>query len=129
MGDHFFLTYSPHLSVPLFDLKTLSHDLNVAKNYEEDSKNHLALHSKLLIELVKCSRETYSKPLNIKCPAYVVVGTGDEIVCAKALEDYFTNIEKSFTLKKVEDGYHELHNEIDKYREPYLEFLKDSLIS
>ena len=43
------------------------------------------------------------------------------------LIDYFTRVEKNAKLFKVEDGYHELHNEIEKYRAPYVDFLKASL--
>jgi alpha-beta hydrolase superfamily lysophospholipase len=41
--------------------------------------------------------------------------------------DYFNNIEKKAQIKVIEGGYHELHNEIEKYRKPYLNFLRQSL--
>lgn len=113
----------------LVDLEQLSHNLDTARLYSEDSKNHMSLHSKLLLEMVKCSKETFSKKIDMKCPGFVVVGTGDNVVSAKAIEEYFSKIETGFKLKVISGGYHELHNEIDKYKKPYLEFLKESLMS
>jgi alpha-beta hydrolase superfamily lysophospholipase len=65
----------------------------------------------------------------MKCPGFVIVGSSDLIVSAKAIEDYFSNVETGFKMKVITGGYHELHNEIEKYKRPYLEFLKESLAS
>lgn len=133
--------YSPHtvfsllakspLSIRLgglVDLNNLSHNARVREDYERDSKNHLSLHTKLLLEMVKCSGETFSRPLNPSCPAYVSVGDEDQIVSPKDLINYFENIEKGFHLKVIEGAFHEIHNEIEKYREPYFQYLKESLL-
>lgn len=40
---------------------------------------------------------------------------------------YFTEVEKNAQLKVFEGGYHELHNEIEKYRQPYINYLRQSL--
>lgn len=111
----------------LVDLNNLSHNPHIKENYINDSKNHMSLHTKLLLEMVKCSGETFSKPIKPACPAFVSVGSEDQIVNPKALEDYFSTIEKSFQFKVVDGAFHEVHNEIEKYRVPYFEFLKGSL--
>ena len=116
------------LKIPgLIDLDHLSHNLDTARLYSEDSKNHMSLHSKLLFEMIKCSKETFSEKIDMKCPGFIVVGTADSIVSAKAVENYFSNIETGFSLRIILGGYHELHNEIEKYKKPYLDFLKESL--
>ncbi len=112
----------------LVDLNYLSHDPLVAQRYREDTRNHLTLHTKLILEMVKCSGETFNKPLNVNCSSYVSVGSGDKIVCPKSLIDYFTYIEKSFDLKVFDGAFHEIHNEIEKYRLPYFEHLKDCFL-
>lgn len=133
LGPHslFSLLAKSPLSVRLgglVDLNFLSHDPLTAKRYKDNSKNHLTLHTKLVLEMVKCSGETFSRPLNVTCPAFVTVGSDDGIVCPKSLIDYFTHIEKSFHLKVFDGAFHEIHNEIEKYRVPYFEHIKDCLL-
>ena len=38
---------------------------------------------------------------------------------------YFTEIDKSFKLTVIDGAYHEIHNEIEKYRKPYFDYLKN----
>ena len=39
----------------------------------------------------------------------------------------FSSLEKSASIKIIEGGLHELHNEVDRYRLPYFEFLQQSI--
>lgn len=112
----------------LVDLKYLSHNPQVKEDYISDTKNHLSLHSKLLLEMVNCSRATYSRPIKSACPAFVSVGSRDEIVDPLAVERYFTTREETFQFKMIKGAFHEIHNEIKKYRRPYFDFLKGSLL-
>jgi alpha-beta hydrolase superfamily lysophospholipase len=117
-------------TVPLqgiLDLKKLSHDSRVYESYIKDELNHLKIHSKLFFEVLKMARNVFSRPLRIECPLYVSVGTEDGLVHSKLVQTYFTKVEKSAQLKVFEGGYHELHNEIEKYRKPYFNFLRQSL--
>jgi len=87
-------------SLPLqgmLDLKKLSHDSRVYEDYI------------------------------VNCPLFCSIGTEDILVNPKLCIEYFSKIEKNAQLKIIEDGYHELHNEIEKYRKPYLDFLRQSL--
>lgn len=115
------------LSTPvggLVDLKYLSHDPRVKEDYIKDPLNSLKLETKLLLELTKTSKTTFSRPLRSRCPSFVSVGTSDRVVGTKDLIEYFTMVDKSFQLKTFEGSYHEIHNEIEKYKKPYLEYLK-----
>ena len=117
-------------TIPLagvLNLKKLSHDSRVYENYIKDEFTQLKIHTKLYMEVMKTSREVFSRPLRIKCPLFVSIGTEDVLVHPGLLIDYFTKVEKNAQLKKFEGGYHELHNEVEKYKKPYLNFLRQSL--
>jgi alpha-beta hydrolase superfamily lysophospholipase len=117
-------------SVPLsgmLNLKKLSHDTRVYEAYVKDELCQLKIESQLFFEILKTGRNVFSRPLRIECPLFVSVGTGDVLVNPNIIEDYFTNVEKNAQLKIFEGGYHELHNEIDKFKKPYLNYLRQSL--
>ncbi|OFZ73876.1 MAG: hypothetical protein A2451_16835, partial [Bdellovibrionales bacterium RIFOXYC2_FULL_39_8] len=109
----------------LVDLSYLSHDARVREQYIHDDLNALKLHTKLALELVKSAKEVYRKPLRVKCPAVCAIGSADRVVSVNAVRDYFGQVEKGFLLKIFDGAYHELHNEVGKYREPYFAFLKE----
>ena len=111
----------------LVDLNFLSSDKEVRKNYLADPQNLLTLHSKLLLEMVKASRNIFKRPLRPLCPAFVTVGTEDHIIDVSSLLHYFTTIEKDFIVQKFVGAFHEIHNEVEKFRTPYLNFLKESI--
>lgn len=112
----------------LVDLNYLSHDPKTKEEYEGDDLNALKLHTKLLLEMVKSSGIVFSKPIRPKCPAFVTVGSEDMIVSVPELVHYFDIIEKGFKVRVIEGAYHEIHNEIEKFRLPYFEYLKECLI-
>ena len=74
------------------------------------------------------TKNVFSKKIRPKCEAICVVGSGDKIVSTKAITKYFNEVEKCFSLKVFDGAFHEMHNEIEKYRSPYLEFLKNSFM-
>jgi alpha-beta hydrolase superfamily lysophospholipase len=120
------------MTVPLkgiLDLSRLSHDSRVLMNYLSDDLVILKVHTHLFFEILKTSRDVFSRPLRVRCPLFASIGTEDGLVNAKMVIRYFTHVEKNTSLLKVEGGYHELHNEIEKYRQPYFDFLQDSLLS
>ncbi|MFP5386678.1 MAG: alpha/beta fold hydrolase [Bacteriovoracia bacterium] len=122
------LTRAPSLPLTgVLDLKRLSHDSRVYESYVKDELNQLKIHSKLFFELLKMGRDVFSRPLRVECPLFVSIGTEDGLVHSKLVIAYFTKVEKSAQLKIVEGGYHELHNEVEKYKKPYLNFLRQSL--
>jgi acylglycerol lipase len=118
-------------SMPLggvLDLKRLSHDPRVYEAYINDPNNILKCETKLLLNIIHASRTVFSKPLRVKSALYVSVGTDDGLVHPQALIEYFEKVEKNARLFKLEGAYHEMHNEIVRYRDPYIEFLKESLM-
>ena len=108
----------------LIDLNDLSHNPEVGERYAQDELNCLKLHSSLILGMVKTSKEVFSRPIRPLCPAYVSVGTEDKVVNPSDLQIYFTMVEKAFHLQIIDGAYHEIHNEIEKYRAPYFEHMK-----
>jgi alpha-beta hydrolase superfamily lysophospholipase len=111
----------------VLNLRKLSHDSRVYESYVKDEFTMLKIHTKLYLEVMKASREVFSRPLRIRCPLYCAIGSEDVLVHPGLMIKYFTEIEKNAQLKVFEGGYHELHNEIEKFRKPYLNFLRHSL--
>ncbi len=113
----------------LLDLTKLSHDPRVYENYITDPLNTLKVHTKLFLEILAEGKEVFSRPLRVDCDLFCAIGTADVLVDPITTANYFSTIEKNCKLFKVEGGYHELHNEIEKYRTPYFTFLKESIRS
>ena len=125
-----FTKFPYSLKIPgMVNLDNLSHDSRIKEEFFEDDLTCKKLHSKLLLELVKATRQVFSKALKPQCPAYVTYGSEDKIISPEAIELYFSDVEKFFTIKKFSGAYHEIHNEVEKYRRPYFSFLKDSLLN
>lgn len=121
------LPYSVAIS-GLVDLNYLSHDPTVKELYLTDNLNSTRIHSRLLLELVSESKKTFSRPLRCRTKGFVSVGTEDRVVGHGALVDFFTKTDKSFALKTFDGAYHEIHNEIEKYRLPYFEYLRQAML-
>ena len=111
----------------VLNLRKLSHDSRIHESYVKDEFCQLKIHTKLYWELLKMAREVFSRPLRAECPLYCSIGTEDVLVHPKLMIQYFKNVEKNAQLKVFEGAYHELHNEVDKYRKPYLNYLRQSL--
>lgn len=108
----------------LVDLEHLSHDPRTKEDYVKDSLNSLKLESKLILELMKTAQATFARPIRSKCPSFATVGSSDRVVSVDDVVEYFTNVDKSFNFKVFDGAYHEIHNEIEKYRKPYFDHLK-----
>lgn len=122
------LTRCPSFPIQgVLNIKKLSHDSRIYESYVKDEYTQLKIHTKLYVELLKTSREVFSRPLRAKCPLYCSIGTEDSLVGSKIMINYFTKVEKNAQLKIFEGGYHELHNEVEKWRKPYLNYLRQSL--
>ncbi len=112
----------------LLDLKNLSHNKNVYRDYVEDSFNCLKVHTNLVLEIAKEMRRVFNLPLRLRCPGYCAYGTGDKIVDPDAIKNYFSTIERSVLVNAYPGAYHEIHHENENYRRDYFEFLRNSLL-
>ncbi len=111
----------------MVDLAYLSHDPQVKVRYINDPLNALKLHTRLLLQLASDAKLTFASPISPPCPAFCTWGSGDRIVSPEHLRKYFSIIEPDFETREFEGAYHEIHNEIEKYRAPYFEYLTSCL--
>jgi acylglycerol lipase len=111
----------------LVDLDYLSHDPMIKRDYLTDELVHKKPHSHLLLELVKASKYVFNGPLNYNCPVGCCVGSEDAVVDFPAVKRFFDKVETEANFKIIQGAYHETHFEIEKYRKPYFDWLRDYL--
>ncbi len=111
----------------LVDMNYFSHDPRTKDEYIKDELNSLKIESKLLFELMKTGLDTFSRPLRSTCANFVSVGSDDKVIGKDDLIKYFSEVDKSFKLTVFDGAYHEIHNEIEKYRKPYFDYLKTTI--
>lgn len=124
------LLSSMSLSVSLkgmIDTTKLSHDPRVYDAYVADKLCTMAIPTKTFFKILYEARKVFSKPLRVECELYCAVGSGDVVVDSNTTINYFQTIEKGAQLEIIEGGYHELHNEIEKYQAPYFKFLTEAI--
>lgn len=112
----------------LVDIFYLSHDVRVFEDYLKDPLNSTKLHTKLLLQLVKRARLVFGRPLAAECNIHVVIGTKDRLVSYKDVVDYFHRFEPSAELHVIDEGYHELHNEVERIRVKHTNVLQETII-
>ena len=44
------------------------------------------------------------------------------------LKSFFNNVEKQAKVYRIDGAYHEIHHEIERYRKPYFEILRECLL-
>lgn len=113
----------------LVDIKYLSHDPRVSDAYKKDELVSLSLHTHLLFGMAAIGKQVFSKEIKPDCPTYCTGGSGDQVVNISMLKKYFETIEKKVKYLEFEGAYHEIHNEIEKYRKPYLDYLKECMMT
>ena len=119
-------------SIPLsglVDLSYLSHDKKVKEDYLIDPLVQLKLHTKLLLEMVNYSKQVGARPINPRHSLFCSYGENDGIVGIEAVKSYFTSIEKDANLYPIKGAYHEIHNEVSRFRDPYFVFLRETVRS
>lgn len=81
---------------------------------------------RLLLLLLDTCRDILSSPLNFSHQMSVAIGDQDKVVDPSYVINRFQSRQStSFYLQP--EGYHELHNEIERIRAPYFEFLKEQM--
>ncbi len=108
-----------------FSISTLSHDPQVKRSVEVDSLCLSVFSKQLVVGLAHASKEAFSSEFSPACPVAVAIGSEDKIVHSPRVLEYFSKCGEQITLKCFEGAYHELHNEIETYRRPYFEFVKN----
>ncbi|MCT4641523.1 MAG: lysophospholipase [Bacteriovoracaceae bacterium] len=111
----------------VLDLKKLSHDPTVYENYIKDELNSLKINIKLLLSIIKQINIIANKDIDSSISLFGAIGSKDALVCPDSVKSFFVKNKIEEQLCFIEGAYHELHNEIQKYKTPYIEFLKKSI--
>ncbi|TGD48646.1 hypothetical protein EP118_03995 [Halobacteriovorax sp. Y22] len=75
--------------------------------------------------MVASSKKVFSRRINDKVEKYISYGTGDTLISVPELEKYLKEVDPSFTVRTIEGARHEQYQEIEKYRVPYFNYLRD----
>ncbi len=111
------------------DLCGLSHDPRVAEQYVTDPLTHKRLETRLLVQTSWAVNEVFGRgPLNINVPGHCTMGSKDQIVDPEAAEKFFAK-EDTIEFKLFPDAFHEIHNEIAKFKKSYLSYLEENLLA
>jgi len=111
------------------DYTRYSHNPNVLTKKKDDPLFLDTVSSKLIAEIAHASNRIFERPLNLGADIYIVMGGSDPVICPMTAIEYFSNIEKAREVLIIPGGYHELYEEIPKYKAPFLKFLEQSLIT
>lgn len=94
------------------DVRSLSRNENVVKQYLNDPMVHNFIRPKLFLEIeqygLKASRNIYK----INIPLLVMHGTADRITSFRVTRNFVMNSSRLTTFRKWTDAYHELHNDV-----------------
>ncbi len=116
-----------------FKLKNLIPDTDLTNHqqgdlgYDNDELILDGISTRLLFNLVKTGREVGSKPLKADFPIYCAIGGKDKVVSKKALSKYLDKHGKDVYFMEFINGKHELHNEIEEIKKPYMTYLQKTL--
>ncbi len=112
-------------------ISDLSHDPRVFEMYMNDPLVLKKIHLNLLLQIVLRGKKVFSAPLNCRCPLFCVVGSEDRLVDPILILKYFQDEAQGAAseILLVEGGFHELHNEVDRYYQAFEQFLFKVLVS
>ncbi len=113
----------------VLDLKKLSHNFSTYEDYLKDPLCSLKINTKLLFKIIEEANNAQEQVFQIDIPMYGVIGSKDVLVDPLACQDFFKASGRLKELKLIKGGYHELHNELSEFRDPYINFLKRTLLS
>ena len=97
------------------DVNLLSHDPQVAIDYEEDPLTHSFITPQLFFGAEKAARKAMKNTGSLSAPLLMMHGTADLVTSYKASKKFAEkaeNLGKDITFISWEGLYHELHNEI-----------------
>ncbi|MBF0363810.1 MAG: alpha/beta fold hydrolase [Oligoflexia bacterium] len=107
----------------------LTHDTLTSEALIADTLSKKSIDLRLLISMVDYSSRVFSRPINPHVPLAVTFGSKDDFVKIKAIRHYFAAIEKEAHLKAIDGAYHDLHNEISRFKMEYQSYLLNFLKS
>ncbi|MGK0367102.1 MAG: alpha-beta hydrolase superfamily lysophospholipase [Thermoproteota archaeon] len=107
--------------------RKLSHDGRVFQSYIRDTKIKNKVTTHFMFGLIKLVKTITARPLRAECELYCALGKNDPHINVKLTQQYFKQFEKGANLLIVKEAYHELHHEVEKYRNEFDRFFKSAL--
>ncbi|MBF0297844.1 MAG: alpha/beta hydrolase [Oligoflexia bacterium] len=107
----------------------LTHDTFTSEILMTDTLSKKKIDLRLLLSMLDYSRKVFLRPINPQVPLAITVGSNDDFVKVKSIRHYFSAIEKESHLKVIDGAYHNLHNEVYRFRQEYQSYLLNFLKS
>ena len=105
----------PSITMPNeLDLKFLSKDQHEIDAYKNDPLIHDRVSTKYSLELMKTGEWAIEHAGSLTTPLLLMHGTKDQITSPLASEEFAKRAKEKVTFVPVENGYHELHHDLEK---------------
>ena len=105
----------PSLTMPNeLDLNYLSKDQHEIDAYKNDTLIHDRVSTKYSLELMKTGEWAIEHAASLTTPLLLLHGTKDQITSHLASEEFASRAKDQVTFLPVENGYHELHHDLEK---------------
>ena len=108
---------APSITMPNeLDPTHLSRDSHEVKKYIDDPLVHNKISPNYSLTFFETGEWAIRKAQELQTPTLVVHGTDDKITDHKASKEFVENTNDIANLSLFKNGYHELHNDLDKER-------------
>ena len=113
---------APSITLPSeLDATAISRDPDEVQKYIDDPLVHDKISANYSLAVFEAGEWAIANADKLNTPALIVHGTGDQITSHEASKEFVQNSDKMAEIELIEDGYHELHNDLEK--EAVLEFI------
>ncbi|MBW2623806.1 MAG: lysophospholipase, partial [Deltaproteobacteria bacterium] len=96
------------------DIKGLSRDPEVVREYEQDPLVHDRISVRLFLEVYQAGLWALEQAADFPIPLLLMHGEADRLTSAEASREFAAKIKEGCTLKIWEGMFHEIHNEPEK---------------
>jgi len=118
---------APSITMPSeLDANSISRDPIEVKKYINDSLVHDKISPNYSLTIFETGEWAIKNANQLKTQMLVIHGTGDKITDYKASKEFVDNTNGKATLKLFDDGYHELHNDLEK--EKFIKSITDWIL-
>ena len=106
---------APSITMPSeLDAGGISRDFEEVKKYKNDPLVHDKISANYSLSVFEAGEWAIANADKLSTPLLVVHGTGDQITSYKASQEFVKNTKGKAELLLFENGYHELHNDLEK---------------
>ncbi len=106
---------APALTLPSeLDARAISRDPAEVQKYIDDPLVHDKISANYSLAVFEAGTWAIEHASKLSIPSLIMHGTGDQITSHRASERFVNNSKNKAELVLMEDGYHELHNDLDK---------------